>query len=118
MSETIVQKKLAKLIQQELADILRREFSLISGVLITVRLVRVTGDLSLAKVYLSVLPDEQLNAVVDGYNEHAWHIRKALAGKIRNKVRKIPDLRFYGDDSYQVAERIDQLLHDVQKDEE
>ncbi|MEM7656442.1 MAG: 30S ribosome-binding factor RbfA [Bacteroidota bacterium] len=118
MSESIVQRKLAKLIQQELGELLRLEFPLQNGAFSTIRMVRVSGDLGLAKIYVTVLPDSKLAEVAEAYNEHAWQIRKSLAARIRNKVRKIPEVRFFGDDSYQVAERIDEILEDVEIPEE
>lgn len=117
MSESIVQKKLAKLILQQLGEIIRLTFDGGKGVMITVSLVRVTADLSLAKVYVSVLPDKRLDEISEALNEDAWRLRKELAKRIRNKVRKIPDLRFYSDDSFIHAERIDSLLNQISTDE-
>lgn len=118
MSETIVQKKLAKLIQQELGTILNRYDKLVKGKIITVSVVRITRDLGLAKVYISLFPDKALEEVVDMLNENTWEIRYQLAGKIKNKIRKIPDLQFYKDDSFQEAERINNLLDSLQSDKE
>lgn len=110
MSETIVQKKLAKLIQQELGPLLSQAHAYTPGALLTVSQVRITADLSLAKAYISVLPDAKLQAAVDALNEQAWAVRHSLAGRIRNKVRKVPDLRFYADDSFVEADRINRLI--------
>ncbi|MEM6806342.1 MAG: 30S ribosome-binding factor RbfA [Bacteroidota bacterium] len=113
MSESNVQRKLSKLIKVELSEILSRELIYIKGALLTLTLVKVTGDLSIAKVYISVLPDEKIGEMVELLNENNWEVRKALAAKIRNKVKKIPELRFYVDDSNQYAERIDDILKDL-----
>lgn len=120
MSESVVQKRTAKLIQQELADILSRELTYLSGALLTVSQVRVPPDLGLAKVYVSVLPDTRLEEAATTLNENAWEIRRALSQRIRNKLRKMPELRFYADDSYKEAERINRLLDeiDVPEDED
>ena len=113
MSESNVQKKLAKLIKVELSEILSRDLKYVPGTFITLTLVKVTGDLSIAKVYLSALPDPKLPEVVTALNENDWEVRKALAARIKNKVKKIPELRFYEDDSNQYAERIDEILTDL-----
>ncbi|RMG57280.1 MAG: 30S ribosome-binding factor RbfA [Bacteroidetes bacterium] len=110
MSETIVQKKLAKLVQQELSNLISVEHAYTPGALLTIHLVRVTADLSLAKVYITVLPDGKLEAAVQALNDNAWAVRYSLAQRIRNKVRKIPELRFYADDSFIEADRINQLI--------
>ena len=112
MSESVVQRKVAKLIQQEIGDILRKTDIAASGVLITVTVVRVTKDLSIAKVYLSTLPDNRLQETVDSLNENTWDIRYQLAARIKNKMRKMPELRFYIDDSFAEAEKIDQIFQD------
>lgn len=116
MSESIVQKKLAKLILQQLGEIIRLTFEGGAGAMITLSQVRVTADLSLAKVYVSVLPDRRLEEMAEALNADAWRLRKELAGRIRNKVRKIPDLRFYPDDSFIHAEKIDSLLNQISSD--
>lgn len=117
MSESIVQKKLGKLIQQELGTILGRNEILSQGRILTISVVRITRDLGLAKIYVSVLPDNALNEVVDALNKKVWDIRYQLAGRIRNKIRKIPELHFYADDSFQEAERINKLLDSLQSNE-
>lgn len=112
MTESIVQKKLGKLIQKEISAHLSGQHD-VPGVMLTVSVVRVTGDLGLAKIYVSCFPDAQLDSAVEALNANSWEIRKWLASRIKNKVRKIPELRFYGDDTYQKAEQIEQLLNEI-----
>ncbi len=114
MGESIVQKKVAKLVQQELGEYFSHEKNYLPGALLTISVVRVPADLSLAKVYVSVLPDTRLEEAATTLNEKAWEIRHALAQRIRNKVRKIPELRFFADDSFKEAERINQMLEEME----
>ncbi len=116
MSESIVQKKLARLIQEEMAAILMQG-KYVSGGMLTVSQVRVTGDLSLAKIYVSIFPDSLLESAVESLNGNHWELRKLLSARIRNKMRKMPELRFYADDSFREADRIEQLFKDL-KDED
>ncbi len=118
MGESIVQKKVAKLIQQELGDLFSHEINYVPGTFPTVTVVRVPPDLGLAKIYVSVLPDSKLQEVAEALNEKNWEVRHLLAKRIRNKVRKIPELRFYADDSLKEAERINRLLDDLETGEE
>jgi len=115
MADSIVQKKLAKLIQQEVSEILNQS-TYIPNAMLTVSVVRITGDLSIAKVYVSCFPDHKLQEAADTLNQHAWEIRKQLAQKIKNKVRKIPELRFYPDNTLQEAERIEDLLNQIREE--
>lgn len=110
MAESIVQKKLSRLIQEELSQMFTLSQRGRLEVMLTVSQTRVTADLSLAKVYISAFPDNKLKETVDDLNERNWEIRHALAGRIKNKVRKIPEVRFYADDSFAEADKINSLI--------
>ncbi|MEL6625292.1 MAG: 30S ribosome-binding factor RbfA [Bacteroidota bacterium] len=118
MSESKVQKKLSKLIQFELSTLLQRDFVYTPGAMLTVNVVRVTPDLGFAKVYVSVFPDAKLHEAVEKLNAHGWEIRKGLAGRIRNKVRTIPELQFFMDDSFAEADRIGKLLNKLKEEDQ
>ena len=111
MGDSVVQGKLAKLLRMEISELLSQRFNYVKGTLVTVSVVRVTGDLSIAKIYVTVLPDSKHEEVVEKLTENVWEVRKALAARIRNKVRIIPELRFYLDDSFEEAKRIEDLLN-------
>lgn len=106
------QNKVARLLQKELGLIFLQEGRKWVGAagMITVTMVRMTPDLGLAKVYLSVFNVADKALVVKGINEAAHEYRRMLGTKIRHQVRHIPDLVFYLDDSLDYAERIDNLL--------
>ena len=110
--ESTRQHKISRLIQKELAEYFQRESrSFFPNKLITVTMVRVTSDLSIARVYLSIFPagkDEDLLGPVTG---HSGKIRNELAKKVRHQLRKIPELEFFLDDSLDYADNIDRLLH-------
>ncbi|MEO0897040.1 MAG: 30S ribosome-binding factor RbfA [Bacteroidota bacterium] len=118
MPETKVQKKLNKLIQQELSDLLRMEHAYTPGVMLTVSGVRITADFSLAKVFITVFPDQKLEEAVKELNKNSWEVRRSLAARIRNKIRKIPELDFQEDDSFKEADRISRLLDTLDIPEE
>lgn len=110
MAESIVQRKLSRLIQEELSQMFTLSQRGKLEVMLTVSQTKVTADLSLAKVYISAFPDNKLKETVDDLNERNWEIRHALAARIKNKVRKIPDVRFYADDSFSEADKINSLI--------
>ena len=80
--------------------------------MITVTIVRIAADLGFAKVYVSVFPAEDPKLVVDGLNDAMPEINRALYPRIKNQFRKMPELRFYLDDSLDYAERINEILPD------
>jgi ribosome-binding factor A len=109
--DSVRQNKIARLIQKELAVIFQAESkNLFPGRMITVTMVRVTPDLALAKVYLSVFPNNKDEDIVGQVKPHSKHFRSILGQNIRHQVRVIPDLVFYLDDSMDYFERIDKLL--------
>lgn len=106
------QSKVARLLQKELADIFRKEGSnLFGGGMITVTVVRVTPDLSLAKVYLSLFPPERSEELFEEANMQVKTIRHELGRRVKNQLRLVPELQFYIDDSIDYARRIDELLN-------
>lgn len=110
----IRQERLAALLQRELGMILQREASMrFGGHFITVTTVRITPDLSLARVYLSFMPIASVGKPEEGLEMvqgEVGFIRKVLASKVAKHLRKMPDLRFLLDDSLDRYEEIDDLL--------
>jgi len=105
------QQKVARLLQKELANIFQREDSLkFKGVFITVTQVRVTTDLGLARVYLSIFPSEHKGPVHNVVVDKTFEIRGKLGHAIRHSLRRVPELEFFVDDSLDYADRINELL--------
>jgi len=109
--ETNRQKKIAGVLQKDLVDVLQnaaREG--MKGVIISVTKVSVTTDLSLAKVYLSIFPNEKRDELLEGIKTNTVLIRHELAQRTRNQLRRMPELTFYLDDSLDYIEDIDASL--------
>lgn len=107
------QNKVARLIQKDLGDIFQKNSrSMFEGKMITVTVVRISPDLQIAKVYLSIYPSENKESTLQLIRDKGSEIRYELGNRIRNQVRKIPELRFYIDDSLDYIDNIDQLLKD------
>ena len=103
--------KVARLLQKDLGDIFQREGSTIfRGKMITVTSVRVSPDLGVAKVYVSIFPTEKKEDVLLAIKEHTRQIRHELAQRVRHQLRIIPELTFFLDDSLDYIENIDKLL--------
>lgn len=103
-------QKIQRLIQKDLSEIFREDTAKMNGVLVSVSNVRVSPDLSIARVHLSVFPSERGQEIIDGVNKNVKTIRYALAQRVRNQLRKTPELVFYIDDSLDYIEHIDELL--------
>ncbi|MDP6922381.1 MAG: 30S ribosome-binding factor RbfA [Lutibacter sp.] len=109
--ETNRQKKIAGLLQKDLAELLQhaaREG--MKGVIVSVTKVDVTADLSQAKIYISVFPQLKRDIILQGIRENTHSIRHELANRTRNQLRRMPALNFYIDDSLDYIEAIDKAL--------
>lgn len=104
------QAKIARLLQRELSEIFRRQTAAMGNVIVSVSAVRVTPDLSIAKVYLSIFPPEKSNEILENIKCQSKTCRYELAQAVKQTLRKCPDLQFYLDDSLDYAENIDRLL--------
>lgn len=110
--ETQRQKKIAGVIQKDLADILQRAAldNGLKGILISVSKVTVTTDLSLAKVYISIFPVKQAAELLDWIAGNQPHIRHQLAQRTRHQLRRMPELGFFLDDSLEYIDKIEKSL--------
>ena len=108
--ESTRQQKIARLIQKELSEIFRQQTAKMGNVLVSVSAVRVSPDLSIARVYLSIFPSEKAEELIKNVTANEKTIRYELGTRVRNQLRIIPELRFFIDDSLDYIERIDELL--------
>lgn len=108
--ETTRQNKISRLIQKELSEIFLLQTRSMNGVLVSVSAVRISPDMSIARVYLSVFPSERSQEIVKNINDNMKSIRYELGTRVRHQLRIIPELKFFVDDSLDYAERIDELL--------
>lgn len=108
--ETTRQNKIARLIQKELSDIFLLQTKAMHGVLVSVNVVRISPDMSYARVYLSVFPSERSEEIVKNINDNMKSIRFELGNRVRHQLRIIPELKFFVDDSLDYAAHIDELL--------
>ena len=111
--ETNRQKKIAGILQEELADVLRISTQeKLKGVIISVTKVKVTPDLNEAKVYLSVFPSVKRDVIFQEIVSDSPKVKHQLAQRMRHQMRKMPDLTFYIDDSLDYIDNIDAALKD------
>ncbi len=123
MSGTVRQQKYGRLIQKELSDIfLKDKRGFLGNSFITIAEVKLSPDLSIAKVYLSLTLTKDKNAVLKNIQHHKSEIRKALGDRMRNQARIIPDLLFFIDETEENAQKIEDLIKSLHipkdKDEE
>ena len=113
IEETPRQKKVATAIQQELAGMLQKAIRNqgASNLVLSITKVNVTVDLSLAKVYLSIFPQDKAATYLKGIQENSYQIRHDMSQRMKNQLRRMPDFSFYVDDSLDYVDAIEKALN-------
>lgn len=106
--------------QQQVAEVIRRDFSAVlqgigsyiygSEVLVTVTQVKVTSDFGLAKIYLSIFNTENKQEVMMMMEEEKFRLRNELGARIRKRIRRIPSIAFYEDETLDEMYRVKNLM--------
>jgi ribosome-binding factor A len=105
--------------QKQINELLRRQFSMVlmdegtyifDKAMVTVTRAVVSPDLQNAKIYLSVFNTDNKLEVMAAMDENLFRLRHALATKVGKQLRRIPELKFYLDDSLDEFFRMDQIL--------
>lgn len=115
---SIKQQQVASVIQREFSVVLHQEGTYIYGVepLVTVTKVNLTSDLSEARIYLSIFNAMDKQTVLLELQASIQRLRQLLAGRIRKRVRRIPRISLFYDDTLDEMERINMLLKSIKKD--
>ena len=110
--------RVARMIQREVADLLQQDFSEATQSLLTVTDARVTKDLGIAYLNVSILGDSkpQREAAFARLEGQTDQIRHALAQRIRHQVRRIPEIRFFLDEGPQKVARMEELFDQIRAD--
>jgi ribosome-binding factor A len=109
--ETTRQSKVSRLLQRDLGEIFQVESrNLFGGKMISVTTVRISPDLGLAKVYLSIFPSEKSEETLEVVRMNTKNVRRILGRRVGKQLRIVPELAFFVDDSLDYIENIDNLL--------
>ena len=109
--ESTRQKKVSRQLLKDLSEILQlKGRDLIGTSLVSVTVVRISPDLSIARVYISVFGTQDKEDLLAKINQQSYAIRKKLGERIRNQMRKVPELKFFLDDSVDYSQQIEDLL--------
>ena len=112
MEESQRQKKIASVLKRDLVDVLQKAATQggMQGILISVSKVKVTVDLSVAKVYLSIFPNNKAQELIVGIRSNAPLIKHEIAQRTKNQLRRMPQLEFFVDDSLEYIDKIEKSL--------
>ncbi len=116
---SIRQRQVESLILRAFSEVLLEDgSSFTKGAFVTISGVRVSPDLHIARIYLSVFNSENGKDVVSNMMKHNRALRGLLGNKLRNKLRHMPELQFYLDTSLDEVEKIEEALKAARSGEE
>jgi len=105
------QLKVAREIQKDLAEIIRSKgMPAFDGAMVSVSGVKISPDLSVARVYVSVFPSEKAEKVMGMLEDDTKALRGELGQKVRRQLRIVPEISFFLDSSLDYVEHIEELL--------
>src|SRR5436190_13811573 len=105
------QQEVARQLQRDLSEIFQREVPhLFNGAFITVTSVRISPDLSVARVYLSFLATKNKQLLLENIQEKGKVLRQHLGDRVRHQLRIVPELNFFLDDTADYADKMDKLF--------
>ncbi|WP_175269931.1 30S ribosome-binding factor RbfA [Mucilaginibacter humi] len=112
------QQKFAGVIQEDLAAIFQREgMSYLPNTMVTITKVRVTPDPAIARVFLSFFNTANNAQALQTIKLHASEIRYKLGSRIKDRVRVIPQLEFFIDDTSEYVDRMDKIFDKIHREE-
>lgn len=111
------QLQTAELIKRNFSQVLQEQGVYVYGTepLVTVTEVNMSPDLGIAKIYLSIYNTDSKETVLFEINQSIHELKKEMSKKIRNHVRRIPELDVYLDDTLDEVKKLDQIFDQINK---
>lgn len=104
---------------EELNDIFQRMgLNMIDGGMVSISSVKVTPDLLEARIFLSFFQVQQPEVAMHRIEERAWEIKKELASRVSKQLRRMPELKFFLDDTLDYVFKMEELFKKIKPPEE
>ena len=117
MEEGKRQKQIGGLLQEELSTLFQRlGLNMMDGGLVSISSVKLTPDLLEARVYLSLFQVRDADATMKKIEDRAWEIKRELSASVRQQLRRIPELKFFRDDTLEHVFKMEEIFKQI-KDE-
>jgi len=114
MQEGKRQKQVGSLLNEEINSIFQRlGLNMIDGGMVSISGVKITPDLLEARIYLSFFQVKDAKETLQKIEERAWEIKKELASRVAKQLRRMPELKFFHDDSLDYVFKMDELFKKI-----
>jgi ribosome-binding factor A len=118
MQENKRQKQIGGLINEELATIFQHlGLNIIDGGMVSISSVKITPDLLEARVYLSIFNAKDNKAALKKIEDRAWEVKKELAARVKHQLRRIPEMKYFLDDTLDHVFKMEELFKQIKKEE-
>ncbi|HEU0110664.1 MAG TPA: 30S ribosome-binding factor RbfA [Flavisolibacter sp.] len=118
MQENKRQKQIGGLINEELAGIFQRlGLNIIDGGMVSISSVKITPDLLEARVYLSIFNASDTKSALKKIEDRGWEIKKELAARVKHQLRRIPELKYFLDDTLDHVFKMEELFKQIKSEE-
>lgn len=119
MNESKRQKQIGGLLNEELNDIFRRMgLSMLDGGMISITSVRITPDLLEARIYLSLFQVKDPAQAMKKIEDKSWDIKRELTSRVKQQLRRMPELKFFQDDTLDHVFKMEELFKQINKSED
>lgn len=119
MEETKRQRQVAQLVLEEMSDIFQREgINVIQGGMVSISKVTITPDLLEARIYLSLFRIEDHKALMTAIKERIKEFRNQLGMRVRNQLRRVPELHFFEDDTLEYVDKMETIFKQLKQERE
>jgi ribosome-binding factor A len=122
MQEGKRQKQVAGVIQEEMNDIfMRMALNMLNGGMVSIAGVKITPDLLEARIYLSLFKVSDVEKTMQVFEDRKPEIKRELTTRVKHQLRRMPELRFYLDDTLDQVFKIEEIfkkLNEEKKDDQ
>lgn len=119
MQEGKRQKQVAGLLNEELNAIFQRlGLTMLDGGMVSIAAVKVTPDLLEARIYLSLFQVKDAEVTLKRIEDRAWEIKKELTARVAKQLRRMPELKFFIDDTLDHVFRMEEVFRKISKEKE
>ncbi len=118
MEEGKRQKQVGGLIQEEISGIFQRlGLGMMDGGMVSISSVKITPDLLEARIYLSIFGVKDEKALLKKIEERKWEVKKELAARVKTQLRRIPELRFFLDNSLDQVFKMEEIFRQIKTED-
>ena len=116
MQEGKRQKQVGSLLNEELNAIFQKlGLNMLDGGMVSISTVKITPDLLEARIYLSFFQVKDAGEALKKIEERGWEIKKELTVKVGKQLRRMPELKFFLDDTLDYVFKMEELFKQINK---